>query len=104
MNTATSTETDTRPDRSVLNRLSVFCLALTTAFLTASVILIFQYKQGIPFGFTSSVLLSAAAALVVPLVTAFVFRHYFKTLSYPGMVGYIIGNLVIAVGTGLFIF
>ncbi len=103
MNTATSTDTDER-QRSVLNRLSVFCLALTTGFLTASVFLIFQYKQGIPFSFTTSVLLAAAAALVIPFVTAYLFRRYFPTLSYPGMVGYSIGNLVIAVGTGLFIF
>ncbi|MFK8032451.1 MAG: hypothetical protein AB8G18_19680 [Gammaproteobacteria bacterium] len=103
MNTATSTR-DELPPRSKLNALSIFVFAATTAFLTASVFLILQYKQGIPFSFVTSVILSAAAALVLPVIAGLVFRRYFSKLSYPGMVGFIVTNLLIAIGTGLFIF
>lgn len=103
MTTAATDDLPVQP-RSKLNTLSMLCFALTTAFLTASVILIFQYKLGIPFGFVTSVLLAAAAALVVPVVTGFLLRRYTSAMSYPGLAGFSIANLIIAIGTGLFIF
>ena len=104
MTTATSTATDTSQRRSKLNFLSLLCIALTSAFLTASVFLIFQYKQGIPFGFITSVVLAAAAALVIPVIAGIVFRRFIKRLTYPAIIGFIVANLTISIVTGLFIF
>ncbi len=102
--TTTTADADGGTRRSKLNFLSLLCLCLATAFLTASVFLILQYKQGIPFAFGTSVALAAAAALIVPIIAAVVFRRYVQRFSYPGMTGFMVANLVIAVGTGLFIF
>ena len=104
MTTATPSASDTPPRRSKLNFLSLLCLSLTTAFLTASVFLIMQYKQGIPFAFITSVALAAAAALIIPVIAAVLCRRYMVRLSYPGMTVFILANVTIAVITGLFIF
>lgn len=104
MNTGITGDTAEPAKRSTLNLLSMFCFALTTAFLTASVFLIYQYKMGIPFNFVTSVLLAAAAALVLPILAGIVTRKLQPNFTYPGMTGFSLANLVIAVGTGLFIF
>ena len=104
MTAATSTEDNDVPRHSKLNALSMFFFGLTTAFLTASVFLILQYKQGIPFSFTNSLIVAVAAALIIPVITGFLFRRYLRQLGYPGIAGFIAANLIIAIGTGLFIF
>ncbi len=104
MNTQAPAASGTVSRHSKINFLSLLCLSLTTAFLTASVFLILQYKQGIPFAFGTSIALAVAAALILPIVVAVLCRRYVERLSYPGITGFILANLVIAVGTGLFIF
>lgn len=104
MNTTEGAAESLPKNRSKLNFLSVMCLSLASAFLTASVILILQYKQGIPFEFVTSVLLATAAALIIPVAVAVLFRRFVTRLTYPGMVGFMVANFAIAIGTGLAIF
>ncbi|MEM7083486.1 MAG: hypothetical protein AAF465_12205 [Pseudomonadota bacterium] len=100
----TVADTDDSPTYSKLNALSVFLIAATTAFLTASVMLIFQYKQGIPFGFVTSLSIAAAAALIAPILVALICRRWVPSLPYPALTGFAVANFLIALITGVLIF
>jgi len=104
--TMTENETDipVKPKRSKLNYLSVLSLCVTSAFLTASVILIYQYKLGIPFSLIVSLLIAAAIAILIPLLISVLFTSFFKNTLYGGYIAFVAANLAISIGTGVLIF
>ncbi|NNF17909.1 MAG: hypothetical protein HKN70_14285 [Gammaproteobacteria bacterium] len=89
---------------SKLNFLSVLILCTTSSFLTASIILIYQYKQGIPFSMAVSLLIAFAFALLVPLLITIVIRAYSKKTLYGPYLTFLIANFVISLTLGYLIF
>lgn len=90
--------------RSVLNYLSLLCLTVGSAFLTAAVVLIYQYKLGIPFSMAISILIAAAAALCVPMLVTIIAKRWATYFNYPGHVAFLLSNLTISIVLGILIF
>lgn len=52
----------------LLTRATLFFIAASLSFLSASIFLVHQYKQGIPYSFVVNMILAAAVGLVVPVL------------------------------------
>ena len=85
------------PRRSKLNYLSVLILCVTSAFVTASIILIFQYKLGIPFSIVMSFMIAGAIAVLIPLLVTVLFTSVVKGTRYGGYIVFLTVNLLISV-------
>ena len=64
-----------------LSRLSHLSLALAFSFLSASVFLIYQYKQGIPYSFATNMTLAALLGLAAPVVAVVAFSFAARKAS-----------------------
>lgn len=90
--------------RSPINYLSVLTLCVTSAFLTASVVLIFQYKSGIPYSLFVSLMLAAVTAFLVPILATLIFLKFKPDTPYGGYITFLLSNLTISLVIGALIF